>query len=657
MQAGTTVPTVAVWVQDAYGNHVTGGTGAGDAITLSGTSLACSGGLSAVAAGGTATFSGCTLTSAAGDYALTGGDASDPLVAPATTTVTVTPGSVAQLAFEAVPAATTAGEQWSATVWTEDAFGNQVTGGTGSAGPVTLAGPSLACAGGTSAAAGGGSATFTGCTLTAAGTATVTATGTAPDRTPPPSPATAAVVVAPGPATQVALQPLPSSVVAGTALPAVTVQVQDAYGNVVTTGTGSGDVVAVSGASCTAPALAAAGGVATFTGCTLPTAAGSYAVSATDAARPGLAPAGTTVQVVPGPAASVAFRTPPADVTVGQAFALTVVVEDAYGNQVTSGAGSSDDLSVAGTSLSCAGGTSATAAGGSAELTGCSLGAPPSVTLTAADTSTGGDALVPGTAAVAVQAATTATVVGATQDPGTIGSPVTYAATVTVAAPGGGTPDGTVAFEDAGAPVPGCTAQPLTGGVAQCTVTYEILGSHAVTAAYAGAAGYHASTLTALVEELSAAGLSITEQASASNPDASTVAMSPVVLGGTAGMPTSTGTLNTVQVDDDRGTGSGWTVTAQMQGDFTNRTPAGDPAANVIPASDLLWLPFVEGGSATGVTAGPAAGLSRSVARVLCSAAAGHGTGTSGCAAHLELAVPPGVARGTYTAILDLVVS
>ena len=54
------------------------------------------------------------------------------------------------------------------------------------------------------------------------------------------------------------------------------------------------------------------------------------------------------------------------------------------------------------------------------------------------------------------------------------------------------------------------------------------------------------------------------------------------------------GVLNTVTVQDDRGTLSGWNVTGQMESNFTNQTSNGGPAVdNVIPADFLTWDPGV----------------------------------------------------------------
>jgi len=67
-------------------------------------------------------------------------------------------------------------------------------------------------------------------------------------------------------------------------------------------------------------------------------------------------------------------------------------------------------------------------------------------------------------------------------NPSTVGQSVTYTAKVSPAAA-----TGTVTFEDAGTPITGCTAQPVSSGAATCTVpSYSAWSSYFITAAYSG---------------------------------------------------------------------------------------------------------------------------------------------------------------------------
>jgi hypothetical protein len=93
-------------------------------------------------------------------------------------------------------------------------------------------------------------------------------------------------------------------------------------------------------------------------------------------------------------------------------------------------------------------------------------------------------------------AATTSTVVSGTPT-AVRGQPVTFTATVASAA---GTPTGSVAFAADGVTVAGCETQALTGGVATCTTAGLGVGSHPITATYAGSASFAASAADPITE-------------------------------------------------------------------------------------------------------------------------------------------------------------
>ncbi len=115
----------------------------------------------------------------------------------------------------------------------------------------------------------------------------------------------------------------------------------------------------------------------------------------------------------------------------------------------------------------------------------------------------------PGTGALAsrsvqVQVQPAATLTSVTSSPlvALRGRPVTLIADVSSSLSGTGTgtgtgsgagtakgtvsPTGTVAFQDDGAAMPGCAAQPVHHGQATCSVTYPVASAHAITAAYSG---------------------------------------------------------------------------------------------------------------------------------------------------------------------------
>ena len=569
----------------------------------------------------------------------------------------MTPAVAAKLAFQSVPTAVAAGQSFGVTVWVENSHGHLVTVGADATNQISLIGTALTCTGGTLVTAHGGVATFSGCSLTAAGVSSLVASDTSPGRTGA-TPAAASLTVTPAGASKLVFISPPASVTAGTAT-SLTVWVEDPYDNRVTSGTGSNDAVTVSGANCASNTVHATAGQATFTACILPTTAGTHTVTAGDTTPvdTGFTPASATVLVDAGPASQLLFTAPPTSVTVGQTFPLTVLVADGYGNRIRTGTGSSDTIALSGSSLACASGTTVMASAGAATFAGCALSTPPSATLTADDTTPGDTGFNPATAVVAVVRGSTHTSLTPSANPGRVGTPIVYSAKVHSTAPSVGIPSGNVEFLANGHPVSGCTARPLSGGTATCTVTYVLLTMQTVVAKYLGTPGYGPSTSPTLTETLIGNGLAVSASASGTNPDPSTVDMTPISLGSASGMHAAQGSLNITHIADNRGTAAGWTVTGQLQGNFVNATPSGNHADNSIPASNLLWLPSVITGSATGVIAGPASDLSKTVAKLLCSAGPGHGAGSSSCGGTLTLAVPPTVAAGRYTAVLEIVVS
>jgi len=95
----------------------------------------------------------------------------------------------------------------------------------------------------------------------------------------------------------------------------------------------------------------------------------------------------------------------------------------------------------------------------------------------------------------------TATALTSSADPAVAGQPITFTATVSVSAPGSGTPSGSVTFRDKNTVLQTVTLD-ATGHAAFMTSSLS-QGAHQITAAYAGAAGYAASTSSTLVENIS----------------------------------------------------------------------------------------------------------------------------------------------------------
>lgn len=136
-----------------------------------------------------------------------------------------------------------------------------------------------------------------------------------------------------------------------------------------------------------------------------------------------------------------------------------------------------------------------------------------------------------------VNKAASATAVVSSANPGPFGKPVTFSAKVTSAS---GTPSGSVTFKD-GSTTLGTVA--LAGGVAHFTTSTLALGSHSITAHYAGNANFLASVSSALNEVITAA--TSTTLASSLNPShfGQTVTFTATVTSTHAGTITGTVTF------------------------------------------------------------------------------------------------------------------
>ena len=124
-----------------------------------------------------------------------------------------------------------------------------------------------------------------------------------------------------------------------------------------------------------------------------------------------------------------------------------------------------------------------------------------------------------------VTKAASTTTVTSSASPSVFGQSVTFTATVTVVAPGAGSPSGTVTFFDGTTTLGTGT---LSGGTATFTTSTLAVGSHSITASYGGDANFNGSTsavLTQVVNPVTGVSISTTIQNSAN------VAVTSVVLG------------------------------------------------------------------------------------------------------------------------------
>jgi hypothetical protein len=272
------------------------------------------------------------------------------------------------------PASITAGSPFSLTVTAEDSSGNPITSFNGTVTVGLENNPIGATLGGTlTATASNGEATFSGLTLTkpASGyTLAATAGGLGQG-------VTSAMTVTPGVPSQLVITTQPSAT-ATAGQPFATQPVvyeEDAYGNLETGD--SSTVVTAALASGAGPlqgttSVTLSGGVATFTNL-----ADNKAESLTLEFAGGSLTSAPSSAVVVSPAAAtqlVITTQPPASVTVNSDFGLIAVIEDAYGNVVTSDNGTvTVTLATNPTGAKLRGTTRVTASHGVVTFTGLSI--------------------------------------------------------------------------------------------------------------------------------------------------------------------------------------------------------------------------------------------------------------------------------------------
>lgn len=251
-------------------------------------------------------------------------------------TLTEVPGTAARLAISTQPAATaTAGVVFvrQPAIRIEDQFGNPRPSDNGTVITATRDAGIGALQGSLSAITAGGTATFTNLSHRMANTISVSFSAAGLIST-----TSQGVVVYPASASLLAFVQQPGDTQAGAPLsPALTVQVKDAFSNVVAEANHLITLAVSSGAGTlggTTSNQTDASGVATFADLTI-TASGVKTVSAT---APGLMSAvSTPFMIRPASASQLAFIQPPTNAVAGSVIvpAITVQARDAYGNPVT----------------------------------------------------------------------------------------------------------------------------------------------------------------------------------------------------------------------------------------------------------------------------------------------------------------------------------
>jgi hypothetical protein len=136
----------------------------------------------------------------------------------------------------------------------------------------------------------------------------------------------------------------------------------------------------------------------------------------------------------------------------------------------------------------------------------------------------------------------TSTALQSSANPSVFGQSVTFTATVTAAAPGSGTPGGTVTFRDNGVTV--ATVALNTNGVATFTTSALGVGQHRIVAVYGGSSSYKFSQSTALIQVVNRDATQITLSSSV-NPSVpgQPVTFTVKVVGAPPGSGVPTGTI------------------------------------------------------------------------------------------------------------------
>ncbi len=303
--AGSTLASVAVSVEDQFGNVVT--TDSSNVVISLGSGSGSVGGTTTVAASsGVATFSTLVLNTSGNDtlHAADGG-----LTAATSQSLTITPAAADHLAFTTQPGNATVGTLASVAVSVEDQYNNVVTSNTSNV-TLSLASGSGSLGGTLTVAASSGVATFTGLSLTSAGAHTLgAADGSITSAT------SSSFTLAPAAATHLSYTAAPSNVSAGP-LGTITVSVLDQYGNVVTSDTSNVTVALTSGSGTLLGTLtgAAVSGVATFSNLALHT-PGSFTLTATDGS---LTSIGANFSVTPAAADRLAITTQPGNMSAAR---------------------------------------------------------------------------------------------------------------------------------------------------------------------------------------------------------------------------------------------------------------------------------------------------------------------------------------------------
>jgi plastocyanin len=371
-------PSIKVDVEDQFGNIVTANSSNVTLVVASGPG-SLSGTVTVAASSGVATFSNIILDTA-GNYTLTASDGS--LTSATSNSFTVSAAAALKLIYGVQPSNVTAGVAVSPSIKVdvEDQFGNIVTANSSNVTLAVASGPG-SLSGTVTVAASGGVATFNNVKLDTAGNYTLTASDGALTTA-----TSSSFTVNPAAASKVVYGVQPSNVTAGVAdSPSIVVDVEDQFGNIVTTNSSNVTLVVASGPGSLSGTVtvAASSGVATFSNVKLDT-AGNYTLTASDGALTTATSSSFTVN--PAAASKVVYGVQPSNVTAGVADSPSIVVdvEDQFGNIATTNS-SNVTLAVASGPGSLSGTVTMAASSGVATFGSVKLDTAGNYTLTGSD--------------------------------------------------------------------------------------------------------------------------------------------------------------------------------------------------------------------------------------------------------------------------------
>ena len=212
-----------------------------------------------------------------------------------------------------------------------------------------------------------------------------------------------------------------------------------------------------------------------------------------------------------------------------------------------------------------------------------------------------------------VSPASTTTSLTSSANPSAVGQPVTYAATVSVSAPGGGTPGGTVTFKD-GSTLLSCTGgtQTLGSGSATCVVSHTAAGTRSVTAVYSGSADHLTSTSPAVGQVVAAAATTTTMTTSAPTVRSGQSVTYTATVGATApggGVPTGTVTFKDGSTVISCSSGTQTLSAAGVATCTTSFTTTGTRSVTAAYAGTINYAASTSASLSQAVVNGQAAGL------------------------------------------------